>query len=144
MSAMGRIRKGGAVGIYGIPVEYVIGISEEIMDGRIEFLELFNEVLASGVYPNGWRAATLVPIPKGGNVDDQDPNNYRGISLLCCIYKIFTSLLERRLTRFFIAMGARKEEQFGFRADSVPDNRPYSQIAHSTTTRKNQGTRRGK
>ena len=55
-----------------------------------------------------------------------DPNNYRGITLLSCIGKVFTALLNQRLTRFLDAIGAIGDEQAGFRQG-------YSTIDHVFT-----------
>ena len=46
-----------------------------------------------------WCQSVIRPIYKNkGDIDD--PNNYRGISLLSCFGKLFTSYLNRRLTIF--------------------------------------------
>mgnify|MGYP000748515169 CR=1 FL=1 len=56
---------------------------------------LFNTVLRGGTVPDGWRKGTIVSIFKVG--DNTDPNNYRGITLLPVIDKLFTSLLASRI-----------------------------------------------
>ena len=49
--------------------------------------------------PADWCQSVIRPIYKNkGDIDD--PNNYRGISLLSCFGKLFTSCLNRRLTIF--------------------------------------------
>ena len=53
--------------------------------------KLFNNVLKAGEYPTAWSQGLICPIYKSGSSDD--PNNYRGITLLNCIGKIFTSIL---------------------------------------------------
>lgn len=40
-----------------------------------ELTYLFNMSISSGVFPNIWKAAHVVPLHKGG--DKADPNNYR-------------------------------------------------------------------
>ena len=44
-----------------------------------------------------------------------DPNNYRGITLLNCIGKIFTSILYKRISDWEEVRNLLPEEQFGFR-----------------------------
>ena len=58
-------------------------------------LRVFNGILQSGIFPTAWAVAVLVPIFKRGN--PEDPNKYRGISLVSNFGKLFTSILHRRL-----------------------------------------------
>ena len=44
-----------------------------------------------------------------------DPNNYRGITLLSCIGKLFTAIINSRLTKFLNVRGIIGDEQAGFR-----------------------------
>jgi Reverse transcriptase (RNA-dependent DNA polymerase) len=61
--------------------------------------------------PENWEKATIIPILKSG--DATDCNNYRGISLLDVVYKIFATWLKRRLDeRVETQLG---EYQAGFR-----------------------------
>ena len=73
---------------------------------------LFNKILCTGSFPKGWSEAIIVPIFKKG--DAGDPNNFRGISLLSCLSKILTEVLNNRLVTW--AKNAEKmyEMQGGF------------------------------
>ena len=53
------------------------------------------------------------PIHKGGTKDD--PSNYRGITLLNTVGKIFTSIVNSRLTEWAEKQLLIPESQFGFR-----------------------------
>ena len=75
--------------------------------------KLFNIILESGKYPQEWNIGFIVPIFKKG--DRADPNNYRGITLLSCLSKLFTSILNTRLYEFLIENEHIKKEQGGFR-----------------------------
>ena len=55
----------------------------------------------------------IVPIHKGGTKDD--PSNYRGITLLNTVGKIFTSIVNSRLTEWAEKQLLIPESQFGFR-----------------------------
>ena len=44
------------------------------------FLHIFNNIWATGVFPDSWRLATVIPISKPGK-DHAEPTNYRPISL---------------------------------------------------------------
>ena len=65
---------------------------------RKSLLKLFNCILCNGDYPTEWKSAYITPVHKGGSPDD--PNNYRGISILSCIAKLFNTILTRRLDNF--------------------------------------------
>ena len=78
-------------------------------DVLIEFwVKLFNRVYNSGEVPAEWSKGTLYK----GKGTHCDPKNYRGITLLSCIGKLFTSVLNNRLTLFVtLMMLSRKTKQ---------------------------------
>ena len=49
----------------------------------------------SGFFPEAWAEGCIVPIHKKGDVDE--PNNYREITLISCMGKLFTSILNKRI-----------------------------------------------
>ena len=55
----------------------------------------------------------LIPVHKKGEYSD--PNNYRGISLISCIAKLFTTILNKRLLKWGAANDVLTDAQFGFR-----------------------------
>ena len=62
--------------------------------------------------PSEWLKGVIFPIMKKG--DKNDMRNYRGISLLSVVGKVFAVILNNRLTEW--GEGVLVEEQFGFRA----------------------------
>ena len=86
------------------------------------FVDLFNLILATGLMPTTWSIGVIRPIYKNkGNRDD--PNNYRGITILSCFGKLFTSVLNNRLCRFIEQFDIIGNEQSGFRKGySTNDN----------------------
>ena len=66
--------------------------------------------------PDDWCQSVIRPIYKNKG-DPNDPNNYRGISLLSCFGKLFTSCLNRRLTIFIENNNIVQAEQAGFKSD---------------------------
>jgi hypothetical protein len=64
--------------------------------------------------PEEWSIGIIIPIYKKKG-DINDPDNYRGITLLSCLAKVFTSVLNNRLTEFLEDFKIIGEEQAGFR-----------------------------
>ena len=60
---------------------------------------LFNNVFLSGSYPEAWNKARLFTIFKRG--DKNNTNNYRGISVINCISKLYDMILCERLNHWF-------------------------------------------
>ena len=56
--------------------------------------------------------AMITPIWKSG--PKMDPSNYRGISILSCLGKFYTAILNKRLMAYAIANGILKPEALGF------------------------------
>ena len=77
------------------------------------FTDFFNSNLASGTVPNDWSLSIICPIYKKG--PPLDPNNYRGISLINCIGKIFASIITARLQEYLENNCSIGPEQAGFR-----------------------------
>ena len=78
--------------------------------------KLFNLILDCGKVPLDWTVGILCPIyKKKGSV--KDPDNYRPITLLSCLGKLFTSILNNRISYYFDICNLMGEEQAGFRED---------------------------
>ena len=57
---------------------------------------LFNTIYNTGNFPDQWTTGVIVPIFKKS--DNDNPANYRGITLTSTMGKLFTYALNRRLT----------------------------------------------
>lgn len=77
-------------------------------------VKLFNVVLEHGCVPDVWGIGVIKPIYKNKG-DVNNPDNYRGISLVSCLGKLFTSMLNARLTEFLDSENGISEIQAGFR-----------------------------
>ena len=75
--------------------------------------KLFNNCMQTGVFPDELKIARVIPLFKNGNKNEL--SNYRPISLLPVISKIFEKLLHVRLMSFFDKHDVIYEKQFGFR-----------------------------
>ena len=82
-------------------------------------------MLNSGIIPKDWSIGILVPLFKNRG-SANDPDNYRGITLLSCFGKLFTATINNRLTRFLDDVGALGDEQAGFRAHNSTIDHIYT------------------
>ena len=75
------------------------------------FAKLFNLLLETGCYPHQWKKSFIIAIHKSG--DKNILNNYRGISLMNCLSKLFSAVLNERLIT--LMKDKFSNSQFGFR-----------------------------
>ena len=74
---------------------------------------LINSSFTEGTFPNVLKLARVIPIYKSGPRDVM--SNYRPISTLHFISKVFEKLVDKRLRSFFSKYGVLSENQYGFR-----------------------------
>ena len=94
-------------------------ISNEMLSCLLEvrpdiLKKLFNTILKNPITIEKWSISMISPLHKSGS--KTDPDNYRGISLLSCFSKFFTSILNQRLTKFAIDNKIFSNAQLGFLA----------------------------
>ena len=107
-----RLKNNKACGIDGIRNEF-LKHSPNLLVKCIT--KTFNLVLESGIVPTDWTIGLIRPLFKGKGSPD-DPDNYRGITLLSCLGKLFTAVINHRLTLYIESQGLIGDEQAGFRA----------------------------
>lgn len=74
---------------------------------------LINRIFTTGVCPDMFKTAVVKPIYKSG--EKNDVSNYRPISLVSNICKIFEKILKERMNNFFTKHNILSDKQFGFR-----------------------------
>ena len=74
---------------------------------------IINKSLLFGQFPEIFKSAKVVPIHKGGSVEDV--NNYRPISVLPLLSKIFERVVFNQLNNFFAMNNLFHSSQYGFR-----------------------------
>ena len=77
------------------------------------YKKLFNLILCSGKTLDEWPIGMIKPIFKQEGSSD-DPDNYRGITILSCFGKLFTSVINNRLVEYFDENSTIGSEQAGF------------------------------
>jgi hypothetical protein len=68
-----------------------------------------------GQVPDDWTKAVKVPVPNKGIGDRFE--QYRGITLISVVSKVYALVLEKRLRRWCEKKGVLVDEQMGFRQD---------------------------
>ena len=61
---------------------------------------LFNQSLACGVVPEGYKEANIIPIIKSSKLDATIPSSYGGISLLPVLSKVLESVVYELLKEY--------------------------------------------
>jgi len=75
---------------------------------------LFNAILDSSCIPESWLLGQIIPILKNkGSIEN--PENYRPITILSCLGKLFTTVLNCRMTSFLKTNELLYMNQAGFR-----------------------------
>lgn len=110
IKAAKSLKRNKAVGSDFIMNEYLID-SIDIIGSHL--CDIFNAILNSGFFPEKWMEGVIVPLHKKG--DKNDVNNYRGITLVSCLSKLFTTILNDRITTFCDKNNVISDAQFGFR-----------------------------
>ena len=74
---------------------------------------IINQSLTSGIFPNSLKIAKVTPIFKKAN--NKLITNYRPISVLPVISKIFEIVIHEQLSEYFISKNLFCPQQYGFR-----------------------------
>ena len=105
---IGKLKTKKAPGIDGITNGALRHVDSRIIAA---LTRLYNAILRLGYYPQAWKEGLVVMLPKGGK-SPRDPENYRPITLLSAVAKLF----ERLLLPLLLPHTTPREEQFGFRS----------------------------
>lgn len=107
-TALRKLKNGKAPGLDGIPVE-AIKYFEEIKPAMM--LKPLNRILRENSFPDKWKKAKLVLIPKG-SIENK---KFRTICLLSSFSKIYEGLIRERLEKELSTTGGLSDQQYGFR-----------------------------
>ena len=80
----------------------------------------FNFCVECGIFPDSLKTSKVIPIFKSG--DKTDLNNYRPISLVPIIAKVFEKLLYDRVESFIEKHNILSTTQYGFRSNFSPEH----------------------
>ncbi|GBP36130.1 Probable RNA-directed DNA polymerase from transposon BS [Eumeta japonica] len=93
------------------------GLSIIIVNSIIDYIAphlafIFNKCLDDGVFPDLMKDSKVIPLFKGGSASS--PNNFRPISILPSLSKIFEKLILKQLLVHFYTNKLMSNKQFGF------------------------------
>ena len=94
--SIANLKNGDSSGLDKIKNEYIKASTDKMLP---TYLLLFNLIYEHGILPESWTTGTIKPIYKNkGPVND--PNNYRPITVLSCMSKLFSSVINTKLTNY--------------------------------------------
>ena len=124
---MKRLKNNKSPGPNGIPTVFFKWLNDEALQ---EILSILNNCWSQETFPEDFECAEVVTLYKKGNVED--PGNYRPISRLQTMYKIFASILQKRLAD---SLEENMENAIWFQEQTQRD----SSIVHSPSVTRNIG-----
>ena len=110
MSAIKSLKSGRCQDTAGIKAE-MLKTGGEVLVGVL--LDLYNQILCGGMQaPKAWKHSVISVIYKNG--DETLPQNYRPICIIPLLYKLFSTLLYKRI--YPVLDAAQCKDQAGFRS----------------------------
>ena len=117
-AAIKQLNNNKSAGIDNVKNEHIISTAPQMIP---IYTKLFNIIFETALIPECWTAGVIKPIFKKG--DPTLPQNYRPITLLSCLGKLFTSVINNRLNKYADKYNVIEEVQAGFRQNhSTADN----------------------
>ena len=77
--------------------------------------KFFNLCFESGMSPLDWDLSDIKPIPKKDK-DPRDPLQNRCITIMCCVAKVYSKILNKRIQTYLDNNNILVDEQNGFKA----------------------------
>lgn len=96
--------------------------------GILMLMHILRACLKLSYFPISWKTAKVIPLPKP-NKDSSDAGNYRPISLLSTLSKIFERMILNRIMEHLKQNDIILNEQFGFRKGHS-SNHQLKRISH--------------
>jgi hypothetical protein len=105
-----KLKNNKSSGIDNIPNEV---LKSESISIQLHFL--MDKLFSLGMVPRNWKMSIISPIPKSSTKDPKIPLNYRGISLISCVSKLFSAIVNSRIYDYCESNNLLQDEQNGFR-----------------------------
>ncbi|KAK4510448.1 uncharacterized protein ATC70_011427 [Mucor velutinosus] len=107
-----RSPKSSSPGLDGLPYEILHVIASQPICQRI-ITQVYNDAIKLGIFPKSWQQACVVLLPKKGDLSDL--SNWRPITLINTDCKVFTRIMNSRITT--VASRLINKVQTGFMQD---------------------------
>ena len=108
--AIGQLRTNKSAGPDKLLNEFFINGKDVLCK---TLLILFNKLFSMGYFPKEWTEGFIIPLHKKGSINDVE--NYRGITLLSTLGKLFSRVINNRLSEWAEEYYILIEAQAGFR-----------------------------
>ena len=99
-------------GVDGISTKFLKRICEQIAQ---PLSYIINQSLFSGIFPDRLKIAKVIPLYKNNDEPEDDFQNYRPISILTGLSKVFEKIMNLQLTQYLNVNGKFAPNQYGFR-----------------------------
>lgn len=110
--ALSALKENSSTGPDGLEAKFFKLAAHVIM---YPLADLFNLSLSTCSIPSTWKSARVTPLFKSG--DPSDVNNYRPISIICVIAKVFEKLIFNQLSAYVNQSNILSPFQSGFRSN---------------------------
>ena len=111
LSLLNRLNKSKAAGLDKISARLIRECADLIC---IPIRDIFNQSISQGIFPDDWKCAKVTPLFKQGDRDDL--NNYRPISVISVMAKVFERIVYDQLYAYLEEHNIICKYQSGFRA----------------------------
>ncbi|XP_071579341.1 uncharacterized protein [Temnothorax nylanderi] len=118
--AVKRLKDGKAMGRDGIPGEVWKRGGKELESWAWKYI---NRVWKGGGWPENWKEGIIAPIVKKG--EGKRAEEYRGVTIMPSLYKVYTAILAERLREETEEKGIVPQNQTGFRRGMGTINNIY-------------------
>ena len=108
---LNKLKSSKASGMHMIS-NSILKISKDIISNSLS--DIFNESLSQQKFPDDFKVARVTLIHKGGERDDV--GNYRPISILSTVARVFEKLIYAQLFYYLIQNNILGDKQWGFRS----------------------------
>lgn len=110
--AINALKNSDSRDIYGLTVGLIKNIKNKLI---FPLTTLYNDCVKNSYFPQHLKASKVIPIHKSGSVEEC--SNYRPVSIIPVIAKIFEIILSRQIYLYMEAHGMFDACQYGFRAN---------------------------
>ncbi|XP_059217473.1 uncharacterized protein LOC131994683 [Stomoxys calcitrans] len=121
-----KVKLNKAPGEDRIPYEFFVNATDEFIS---ELVQVYNTMYTNGIVDESFIKTVIFPIHKKGNVNET--KNYRGISFMNSVAKIFMGVLNERLQLWIEERNILVEYQAGFRKNVKPAYRWFRRMSNA-------------